>query len=121
METLIGLLVAAPLLGAAHTAVRRPAARPRRPLAGHAARAGVLRPRRRCSSSTCSARHADARTLHQHLFTWVPVGGFQADVGFQLDQLSMTFVLLITGVGTLIHIYSIGYMEHDERRRRFFG
>ena len=33
----------------------------------------------------------------------------------------MTFVLLITGVGTLIHIYSIGYMEHDERRRRFFG
>src|SRR3546814_11814990 len=33
----------------------------------------------------------------------------------------MTFVLLITGVGSLIHIYSIGYMEHDERRRRFFG
>ncbi len=33
----------------------------------------------------------------------------------------MTFVLLITGVGSLIHIYSVGYMEHDERRRRFFG
>nr|WP_223187570.1 NADH-quinone oxidoreductase subunit L [Streptomyces sp. CBMA29] len=66
-------------------------------------------------------KDADARGLHSHLFTWVPVGGFRADVGFQLDQLSMTFVLLITGVGTLIHIYSIGYMEHDERRRRFFG
>lgn len=64
---------------------------------------------------------ADERTLSQHLFSWIPVEGFQADVAFQLDQLSMTFVLLITGVGTLIHIYSIGYMEHDERRRRFFG
>nr|WP_202539399.1 NADH-quinone oxidoreductase subunit L [Streptomyces sp. SID8379] len=61
------------------------------------------------------------RTLTQHLFSWIPVEGFQADVAFQLDQLSMTFVLLISGVGTLIHIYSIGYMEHDERRRRFFG
>ncbi|MFE1172107.1 NADH-quinone oxidoreductase subunit L [Streptomyces sp. NPDC058773] len=64
---------------------------------------------------------AEDRALHQHLFSWIPVGGFQADVAFQLDQLSMTFVLLITGVGSLIHIYSIGYMEHDERRRRFFG
>ncbi|MFI9584916.1 NADH-quinone oxidoreductase subunit L [Streptomyces sp. NPDC052236] len=64
---------------------------------------------------------AEERALHQKLFSWIPVEGFQADVAFQLDQLSMTFVLLITGVGTLIHIYSIGYMEHDERRRRFFG
>lgn len=61
------------------------------------------------------------RALSQHLFSWIPVNGFQADVAFQLDQLSMTFVLLISGVGALIHVYSIGYMEHDERRRRFFG
>ncbi|GAA1263828.1 NADH-quinone oxidoreductase subunit L [Streptomyces aureus] len=66
-------------------------------------------------------KSADDRTFTQHLFSWIPVEGFQADVSFQLDQLSMTFVLLISGVGTLIHIYSIGYMEHDERRRRFFG
>ncbi|WP_435974609.1 NADH-quinone oxidoreductase subunit L [Streptomyces sp. Qhu_M48] len=66
-------------------------------------------------------RSADDRALHQRLFTWIPVEGFQADIAFQLDQLSMTFVLLISGVGTLIHVYSIGYMEHDERRRRFFG
>ncbi|MFF9146888.1 NADH-quinone oxidoreductase subunit L [Streptomyces sp. NPDC014861] len=66
-------------------------------------------------------RSADDRAMYQHLFTWIPVEGFQADVAFQLDQLSMTFVLLISGVGTLIHVYSIGYMEHDERRRRFFG
>ncbi|MEV7726990.1 NADH-quinone oxidoreductase subunit L [Streptomyces sp. NPDC087917] len=66
-------------------------------------------------------RGAEDRTMHQRLFSWIPVEGFQADMAFQLDQLSMTFVLLISGVGTLIHIYSIGYMEHDERRRRFFG
>ncbi|MFE0736379.1 NADH-quinone oxidoreductase subunit L [Streptomyces sp. NPDC058855] len=64
---------------------------------------------------------AEDRALHPRLFSWVPVEGFQADIAFQLDQLSMTFVLLITGVGTLIHVYSIGYMAHDERRRRFFG
>jgi NADH-quinone oxidoreductase subunit L len=43
------------------------------------------------------------------------------DFSLLIDPLSMVFVLLITGVGSLIHIYSIGYMEHDERRRRFFG
>jgi NADH-quinone oxidoreductase subunit L len=62
-----------------------------------------------------------SRAAHVTLYTWVPVAGFQAPVGFQLDQLSMTFVLLITGVGSLIHLYSVGYMAHDERRRRFFG
>ncbi|MFD8701189.1 NADH-quinone oxidoreductase subunit L [Kitasatospora sp. NPDC059648] len=66
-------------------------------------------------------RDAEHRTLTEHLYTWVPVNGFQADVSFRLDQLSMTFVLLITGVGTLIHLYSVGYMAHDERRRRFFA
>ena len=56
-----------------------------------------------------------------HLFDWVPVGGFQVDVGFRIDPLSLTFVLLITGVGSLIHIYSVGYMNHDPGRRRFFA
>ncbi|MEY9962175.1 NADH-quinone oxidoreductase subunit L [Streptacidiphilus sp. MAP12-16] len=66
-------------------------------------------------------RPVASRPVLEHLYTWVSVGGFQAQVGFQLDQLSMTFVLLITGVGSLIHVYSVGYMAHDERRRRFFG
>ncbi|MFE2413663.1 NADH-quinone oxidoreductase subunit L [Kitasatospora sp. NPDC059408] len=66
-------------------------------------------------------RDAEHRAVTTHLFSWVPVNGFQADVSFRLDQLSMTFVLLITGVGTLIHLYSVGYMAHDERRRRFFA
>ncbi|GHF65522.1 NADH-quinone oxidoreductase subunit L [Kitasatospora xanthocidica] len=66
-------------------------------------------------------RGAEHRAVTQHLFSWVPVNGFQADMTFRLDQLSMTFVLLISGVGTLIHLYSVGYMAHDERRRRFFA
>ena len=48
-------------------------------------------------------------------------GTFNVDAGLLLDQLSICFVLLITGVGTLIHIYSISYMSHDENRRRFFA
>src|SRR6476660_3301002 len=55
------------------------------------------------------------------LYKWIPVGSFQINVGFLINPLSLVFVLLITGVGGLIHIYSLGYMEHDEGRRRFFG
>jgi NADH-quinone oxidoreductase subunit L len=56
-----------------------------------------------------------------HLFDWIPVNALQVDFGLRLDPLSLTFVLLITGVGGLIHIYSIGYMSHDRDRRRFFA
>jgi NADH-quinone oxidoreductase subunit L len=66
-------------------------------------------------------RHAEDRVVHEALFSWVPVAGLKVDFGLQLDALSMCFVLLITGVGSLIHIYSIGYMAEDPDRRRFFG
>jgi NADH-quinone oxidoreductase subunit L len=66
-------------------------------------------------------RPSDARTISQHLYSWVPVGGLQVDLGLQIDQLSICFVLLITGVGSLIHIYSVGYMAEDPDRRRFFA
>ncbi|WP_106539690.1 NADH-quinone oxidoreductase subunit L [Haloactinopolyspora alba] len=61
------------------------------------------------------------RAFTLDLWEWFNAGGYQVEVSLLLDQLSMAFVLLITGVGSLIHVYSIGYMEHDERRRRFFG
>ena len=57
----------------------------------------------------------------QRLFTWIDAGHFHVDMALRLDALSSVFVLLITGVGSLIHIYSIGYMAHDPRRRRFFA
>ena len=66
-------------------------------------------------------RHGDGRTIIQNLFTWIPVGGLQVDFGMQIDQLSICFVLLITGVGSLIHIYSVAYMAEDPDRRRFFA
>ena len=63
----------------------------------------------------------EARTTELHLYSWIPVNALQVDFGVRLDPLSLTFVLLITGVGSLIHIYSIGYMSHDPGRRRFFA
>ncbi|MET9026426.1 NADH-quinone oxidoreductase subunit L [Nocardia sp. NPDC004168] len=61
------------------------------------------------------------RAVREDLFSWVPVAGLQVDFSLRLDQLSICFALLITGVGSLIHIYSIGYMSHDPARRRFFA
>ena len=66
-------------------------------------------------------RSTEERALTQTLFSWIKVGDFNVDAALLLDQLSICFVLLITGVGTLIHIYSISYMSHDENRRRFFA
>jgi NADH-quinone oxidoreductase subunit L len=61
------------------------------------------------------------RSRDLHMFTYIPVGGFNVNMGILLDPLSISFTLLITGVGSLIHIYSVGYMSHDSDRRRFFG
>lgn len=61
------------------------------------------------------------RMVHEVLFSWVPVEVLRINFGLQLDALSVCFVLLITGVGSLIHIYSVGYMSHDPERRRFFA
>ena len=66
-------------------------------------------------------RTTEARPVGQKLFEWISVGSFKVDAGLLLDQLSICFVLLITGVGTLIHVYSISYMSHDHDRRRFFA
>jgi NADH-quinone oxidoreductase subunit L len=67
------------------------------------------------------AQPAEERAMTQKLFSWINVGSFNVDASLLLDQLSICFVLLITGVGTLIHIYSISYMSHDLDRRRFFA
>src|SRR5271166_952424 len=61
------------------------------------------------------------RSQDTHLYSWIPVAGFQVNMNLLIDQLSICFVLLITGVGSLIIIYSVGYMAHDPERRRFFG
>ena len=55
------------------------------------------------------------------LFTWLPSGGLKVEFGFLADPLSVAFILFITGVATLIHLYSIGYMHGDPRFSRFFA
>ncbi len=62
-----------------------------------------------------------SRAVGLNLYTWIASGAWTIDVGLRIDPLSILFVLLITGVGSLIHIYSIGYMAHDPNRRRFFA
>ena len=61
------------------------------------------------------------RAADLHLFDYLPVGGLKVGFGLLYDPLSAIFVLLITGVGFLIHLYAVGYMAHDPGRRRFFG
>ena len=60
-------------------------------------------------------RHGEERIFEQDLFSWIPVGGLHVDVGFLVDPLSVTMALFVTGVGALIHLYSVGYMHGDER------
>ncbi|HET7735668.1 MAG TPA: NADH-quinone oxidoreductase subunit L [Nocardioidaceae bacterium] len=61
------------------------------------------------------------RQIGQHLWTWFETPSLSVELGILYDPLSALFLLLITGVGSLIHVYSVGYMEHDVRRPRFFA
>jgi len=63
----------------------------------------------------------DKSGVQLKLFDFFDVGRLKVDFGLLFDPLSAMFVLLITGVGFLIHLYAVGYMEHDPGRRRFFG
>ncbi|MGH9225635.1 MAG: NADH-quinone oxidoreductase subunit L [Acidimicrobiales bacterium] len=62
----------------------------------------------------------EERTFTKTLFTWVPAGGLEVNAGFLVDQLSITMALFVTGVGSLIHLYSIGYMHGDAKYPTFF-
>jgi NADH-quinone oxidoreductase subunit L len=62
-----------------------------------------------------------SRLIEQSLFTWMNLGSFNVDFALRLDSLSLLFTLVITGVGSLIHLYSIGYMSEDESPARYFA
>ncbi len=65
--------------------------------------------------------NSDAGAIHAKLFTWIDTGGLTVDIAYQLDQLSLIMALVVTGVGSLIHLYSIGYMHHDPGYWKFFA
>ena len=67
------------------------------------------------------SRPAEGREVVRHLAEWITVGSFRVGFDFRIDQLSATMMLVITGVGALIHLYSIGYMAGDDRFARFFA
>jgi len=67
-----------------------------------------------------AAAHPEAPFI-QNYFSWMPAGDLQIDAAFQLDQLSMVMILVITGVGALIHIFSVGYMREDPGYPRYFS
>src|SRR4051795_300393 len=122
--SLLWLVIALPLLGAVILLVGGPLARGRLEKNGHLI--GTALPVLSFVLSlvlfiALLGRSSDDRQVGQHLYTWFQAGGLKVGADLLYDQLSALFLLLITGVGSLIHIYSIGYMEHDERRSRFFG
>src|SRR6516225_10177839 len=66
------------------------------------------------------SKPTESRVVIKQVFTWLPVAGLHVNIALQLDPLSITMALFVTGVGSLIHLYSIGYMHGDERFPRFF-
>ncbi len=64
---------------------------------------------------------AAERVINIELFSWIQVANFNAPMAFTLDPLSMVMTLIITGVGFLIHLFSVGYMDHDERPAKYFS
>ncbi|WP_396926749.1 NADH-quinone oxidoreductase subunit L [Mycolicibacterium sp.] len=120
MQTLVWLTIALPLAGAVILLLGGKATNAWGHLLACAAVIGAFA----CGAVLFThllALPGEDRIVHEVLFSWVPVGVLRVDFGLQLDALSMCFVLLITGVGALIHIYSIGYMKTDPGRRRFFA
>ena len=66
-------------------------------------------------------RPAEERLFLQHLFDWISVGAFRVGMDLRLDAVSATMILVVTGISSLIHVYSIGYMREDPRYGRFFA
>src|SRR3989339_930580 len=107
-----------PLLGALLCAVLGPRLKP----AAVGALATVMVG---ASFAVSVAAFFEVRSGHQALqtvlYTWNALGGLTVDVGFLFDQLSAVMALVVTGVSTLIHLYSIGYIAHDRSPWRFFS
>lgn len=68
-----------------------------------------------------TALPADQRAFTVKVYEWIATGNFSVNIGYQFDQLSILFTMIITGIGFLIHIYSIGYMHGDKGFPRFFA
>src|SRR5882757_8981621 len=92
---------------------------------GKAVRAGVIATIASAISFCCAvilfSRLQETESLKAYFFNWINVGEFKADIAFVVDHISAIMILIITGVGSLIHLYSIGYMSHDAKPAKFFA
>ena len=86
-----------------------------------AAMARLLRPCGRRGVATSDGAARGLAPLLHHYFDWIPAGHFNVGVDLRLDTLSATMILVVTGVGLLIHVYAVGYMHGDPRYGRFFA
>ncbi len=68
-----------------------------------------------------TGEHHEEAQIAVNFFQWLSLGGLHANAGFVVDRISAIMILIITGVGTLIHLFSIGYMSHDERPTKYFA
>jgi NADH-quinone oxidoreductase subunit L len=116
---LIWIVPALPLLGAAILLLG--GKHIREPIAGYIATALVALSFVASVVMFFALREVEPRSNVSTLWSYIPAGGFQVDVGFLADPLSITFALFVTGVAALIHVYSLGYMHGDARYTRFFG
>jgi NADH-quinone oxidoreductase subunit L len=122
IQLLFAILLAAPLVGFLFNGLRFK--NPNYVLAGSVASGAAI------ISFICSALLVflliqmpvgEGRFLRVHFFEWMAVGEFKANAAFLVDQISAIMILVITGVGSLIHIFSVGYMSHDERPSKYFA
>ena len=120
-EILIAVLMLSPLLGFLFNGLRFRSSNYL--LAGSVATAAVA------VSFACSVAlflqlvglPPEQRRLAVSFFEWIAVGSFKINAGFVVDQISSIMILIITGVGSLIHLFSIGYMHHDKGVTKYFS
>lgn len=120
---LVSLIIGLPLLGFLINGIvglSSAAYRSKKTLIGVLANLSVFIPFL-CALTLFLNFNADSTPAFAHLFTWIETGSFSVDIAYQVDQLSLIMTLVITGVGSLIHLYSIGYMAHDEGFWKFFA
>lgn len=120
---LVSLIIGLPLLGFLINGIiglSSTAYRSKKTLIGVIANLAVFIPFL-CALTLFLNVNADSGPAFAHLFTWIETGSFSVDIAYQVDQLSLIMTLVVTGVGSLIHLYSIGYMAHDEGFWKFFA
>ena len=120
VEILFAILILSPLIGCLINGARRGAQTPQ--LSGAIASIAVLISFGAALALVCmlSDLPPEARVLSVRAFDWISVGNLKIPAGFVVDPISAIMIMIITGVGTLIHVFSIGYMSHDEGVTKYF-